>query len=137
VLLRYRQHFSSVNHTRRQLQMSINRRLLRETYQRRGQPMPGNVPVEHPAMGPFDLARAWGWHALTNQNYAVARRHALHAIKAGPLKYHAWALAYRSVFPGQRQRHPDRIKSRPEARSHAATTEPPDEASAPAAAREL
>ena len=103
VLLRYRQHYDSVNRTRRAVQMQINRRLLNETYHRRGLgPLPGHVPEEYPTFTSFELARAWGWQALTNRNWKAARRHALAAIKAGPLKYHSWTLAYRSVWhPGK------------------------------------
>lgn len=103
VLLRYRQHVSSINRTRRDAQMEINRRLLEETYNRRGLgPLPGHVPERHSTFTPFELARSWGWQALTNRNWKAARRHALAAIKAGPLKYHSWTLAYRSVWhPGK------------------------------------
>ena len=103
VLLRYRQHASSVNRTRRNSQLEINRRLLEETYQRRGLgPLPGHLPERHATFTPFELARSWGWQALTNRNWKAARRHALSAIKAGPLKYDSWTLAYRSIWhPGK------------------------------------
>ena len=103
VLLRYRQHASSVNRTRRETQLEINRRLLEETYQRRRLgALPGHLPERHATFTPFELARSWGWQALTNRNWKAARRHALSAIKAGPLKYHSWTLAYRSLWhPGK------------------------------------
>ena len=103
VLLRYRQHFSSVNRTRRKTQVEVNRRLMKETYERRGLgPPPGHVPVEYPVSSEFELARTWGWQALANRNWKAARRHAVAAIKHGPFKYHSWTLAYRSIWhPGQ------------------------------------
>lgn len=105
-LLRYRQHMSSVNRTRRATQMAVNRRLMQETYERRGLgPPPGHVPVEYPVSSEFELARGWGWQALALRNWKVARRHALAAIQHGPLKYHSWTLAYRSIWhPGQKRR---------------------------------
>jgi glycosyltransferase involved in cell wall biosynthesis len=112
VLLKYRQHFSSVNRTRRQMQLQINRQLLDEIYRRRGMgPLPGNVPADHPTMTPFELARNWGWQALANRNWPVARRHAVNAIRTGPFKYHSWTLAYRSVWHGRDEEHKPRIQT--------------------------
>jgi len=99
VLLRYRQHFASVNRTRRNLQMHINRQLLDETYRRRGLgPLPGHLPVVYPTMTPFEMARGWCWEAMKRHNWPVARRHAIAAMRHRPFKPDSWKLAYRSLW---------------------------------------
>ncbi|HSZ55055.1 MAG TPA: glycosyltransferase [Tepidisphaeraceae bacterium] len=98
VLLRYRQHFASVNRTKLELQMRRVERLLVDAYRRRGLTMPPDFHFRPPApLPPFEQVRAWGRRAIINRNFPVARRHAMAAICFAPLKYDSWSLMYHSV----------------------------------------
>lgn len=98
VLLRYRQHFASVNRTKLELQMRRVERLLVDAYRRRGLTMPPDFHFRPPApLPPFEQVRAWGRRAIINRNYPAARRHALAAIRFAPLNYDSWSLMYHAV----------------------------------------
>ena len=97
-LLRYRQHFASVNRTKLELQMRRVERLLVDAYRCRGLTMPPDFHFRPPTpLPPFEQVRAWGRRAIINRNYHVARRHALAAVKFAPLSYDSWSLLYHAV----------------------------------------
>jgi glycosyltransferase involved in cell wall biosynthesis len=97
-LLRYRQHFASVNRTKLELQMRRVERLLVDAYRRRGLTMPPDFHFRPPApLPPFEQVRAWGRRAIINRNYRAARRHALAALRFAPLNYDSWSLMYHAV----------------------------------------
>jgi glycosyltransferase involved in cell wall biosynthesis len=98
VLLRYRQHFASVNRTKLELQMRRVERLLVDAYRRRGINMPPDFHFRPPApLPPFEQVRAWGRRAIINRNFRAARRHALAAVRFSPLSYDSWSLMYHAV----------------------------------------
>jgi glycosyltransferase involved in cell wall biosynthesis len=98
VLLRYRQHFASVNRTKLELQMRRVERLLVDAYRRRGLNMPPDFHFRPPAPLPaFEQVRAWGRRAIINRNFPAARRHALAALRFAPLNYDSWSLMYHAV----------------------------------------
>lgn len=97
-LLRYRQHFSSVNRTKLELQSRRVERLLAEAYRRRGISLPTDFRFEPNApLPPFEQVRAWGRRAIINGNFRAARRHALAAMRFAPLNYDSWSLMYHAV----------------------------------------
>jgi hypothetical protein len=97
-LLRYRQHFSSVNRTKLELQSRRVERLLAEAYRRRGMALPEDFRFEPNApLPPFEQVRAWGRRAIINGNFRAARRHALAAMRFAPLNYDSWSLMYHAV----------------------------------------
>jgi glycosyltransferase involved in cell wall biosynthesis len=97
-LLRYRQHFSSVNRTKLELQLRRNQRLLAEAHERRGRSLPpGFVPPAPPQLEPDEQVRAWARRAIINRNYRVARRHAIALLRAAPLRYDNWSLMYHAL----------------------------------------
>ena len=98
-LLRYRQHFASVNHTKAELQARRVERLLADAHQRRRKHLSPDwrfVPTQPLPL--YDQLRAWGRRALVNRNYRVARKHALRAVAAKPMKYEAWGLLFHAVI---------------------------------------
>jgi len=104
-LLHYRQHFASVNRNKVELQLRRNERLLAEAYQRRGRPLPADFRLDPPfQLAPREQILAWGRRAIINGNLRVARKHALQALRAGPLRQDSWSLVYHSVRQAVRLR---------------------------------
>jgi len=94
-LLRYRQHFSSVNRTKIDLQRRRSERLLAEAHRRRGLAVPARFNIElGDQLSRYDQVLTWGRCALGKRNLAAARRHALSAIRCQPLKRDSWSLAF-------------------------------------------
>lgn len=94
-LLKYRRHYKSVMHTQWQERQEVKERIVREAYERRGQPMPADWKFDDWKPTPVaEQARAWGWAALKVGNVKVARRHALRALVAAPLSAEAWRLVW-------------------------------------------
>jgi glycosyltransferase involved in cell wall biosynthesis len=98
-LLRYRQHFSSVNHTKVELQARRVERLLADAHQRRRKHLSPDwrfVPTQ--PLPRYEQLRAWGRRAIVNRNYKVARKHAIKALAASPTKYEAWSLMLHALI---------------------------------------
>jgi glycosyltransferase involved in cell wall biosynthesis len=94
-LLRYRQHFSSINRTKIDLQRRRSERLLAEAHHRRGLAVPAEFKIElGDQLSRYEQVLAWGRCALATHNLAAARRHALVAIRYEPLKHDSWSLAF-------------------------------------------
>jgi glycosyltransferase involved in cell wall biosynthesis len=94
-LLHYRQHLQSIVRTKQEEQNSKRRKLMEETYARRGKGKPDestyNRPV--PTRGVAQL-REWAWFALKNGKLPIARKHARAALKMSPLSTDSWRLMY-------------------------------------------
>lgn len=97
-LLNYRQHLQSIVRTKQDEQNSKRRKLMEETYTRRGRGKPDestyNRPV--PTRGVAQL-REWAWFALKNGKLPIARKHARAALKMSPLSMDSWRLMYCSL----------------------------------------
>ena len=94
-LLLYRRHYKSVMHTQWRQREEVKERIVREAYARRGKPMPADWTFDDWKPAPLaEQLRAWGWAALKRGNVAVARKHALGAVRAAPLSGGAWRLLY-------------------------------------------
>ena len=92
-LLLYRRHYKSVMHTQWRQRAEVKESIVREAYARRGQSMPDGWAFDDWAPTPLaEQLRSWGWAALKRGNAAVARRHALGAVRAAPLSREAWKL---------------------------------------------
>jgi glycosyltransferase involved in cell wall biosynthesis len=96
VLLDYRQHFSSICHTRSGQQSAIRDAILRETCQRRGLP-PLSAVAPPPERAQVDCHRLWGWWALNAGHVDTARKHARATLSRAPLSLESWRLAYCAV----------------------------------------
>ena len=93
VLLDYRQHFSSICHTRSDQQAAIRDSILTETARRRGLPDP--APVAPPPRKPrVEAHRLWAWWALNSGHVSTARKHALATLSRSPLSLESWRLVY-------------------------------------------
>jgi hypothetical protein len=98
VLLRYRQHFASVNRTKLDVQRDRSAQVVAEAYQRRRQTMPVGFQLRSASqLTPYDQVQAWCRHALTTGNFYAARRHALAALRVKPLRYDSWRLVYHAM----------------------------------------
>ena len=94
-LLLYRRHYKSVMHTQWRQREEVKEQIVREAYARRGLDMPADWKFDEWKPTPLaEQLRAWGWAALKRGNVPVARKHALHAVRAAPLSGEAWRLAY-------------------------------------------
>jgi glycosyltransferase involved in cell wall biosynthesis len=93
VLLDYRQHFSSICHTRSDHQSAIRHAILAETAQRRGTPSPDPVPPL-PSKPRVECHRLWAWWALNAGHLPTARKHALQTLYRLPLSLDSWRLTY-------------------------------------------
>ena len=95
VLVKYRIHPYSTNHTRAGLQAKLTRECILETYHRRGVPAPPDLNLYAPASGPdAERFRCWAWAALRDKNIAGARKHALRALRLAPLSLNSWRATY-------------------------------------------
>jgi len=93
VLLKYRQHFSSVTHRKYEQQMKIRQAIFDETYARRGIAAP--PPVAATNSGPrhwYQQHRSWAWAALKAGNVATARKHALATVRQAPWRGDSWKV---------------------------------------------
>lgn len=98
-LLRYRQHFASVNRTKLELQLRRSERLLADAYRRRGRTLPADFKlVPAPQLTQYDQVLAWARRAIINRNLRAARLHALTAMRHEPLRYDSWSLMYHAVI---------------------------------------
>jgi glycosyltransferase involved in cell wall biosynthesis len=95
ILLHYRQHPGSANHTRFAEQEEKKRMLLREVFARRGVIVPPDwaLPVARP-MPLVEEIRIWGWRAINRGRISAARRHAMSLLKMSPMSRESWRLVY-------------------------------------------
>jgi glycosyltransferase involved in cell wall biosynthesis len=95
VLLKYRQHPASANHTRFLEQEEKRRACIADAYERRGEPMPADWRMAPRREVPLvDLLSNWGWTAVKHHRRTAARRHAMAVLKIQPLKRSSWRLMY-------------------------------------------
>lgn len=98
VLLRYRQHFSSVSYTKGLEQEQTLLAILQAAYARRGRPMPADLKAQPTGGTRGDLHRKWFWLALKSGNIATARKHARAALAREPRRADSWKVAYHAVI---------------------------------------
>ena len=92
-LLRYRQHFSSVNRTRLQTQIQRTGEAVIDAYRRRGKSPPADFqPKVGTSMTRKEQVRAWCQQALYIKNWDVARRHAIAVLRAEPMRLQSWKM---------------------------------------------
>lgn len=108
VLLKYRQHIRSVCYTQYEKQAAQMAAVLRDAEKRRGKPVngrsgaapqapagPPNVPsTQHWRQTHWSFEKMWAWWALTAGYVSTARRHALRALRLGPLRQESWLLLW-------------------------------------------
>jgi len=95
VLLYYRQHVKSVNHTRYEEQNQAAKKIVAEAYIRRGIPLPDNWTLPKREMLPMRKEiDMWAWVALKNGNISAARRHAVSLVRMAPFSVSSWRLMY-------------------------------------------
>jgi glycosyltransferase involved in cell wall biosynthesis len=93
VLLKYRQHFGSVTHSKEQQQMRIRQSIYDEAYARRGLPTPEKTPAkQHQPRRKFEQHSYWAWSALKAGNIHTARKHALVTVRQAPWWPHSWLV---------------------------------------------
>ena len=93
VLLKYRQHFASVTHSREVQQMQIREAIYSEARARRGlPPEPAPVATRTRARKQFEQHRYWAWSALQAGNVPTARKHAWKALWLKPAALDSWRL---------------------------------------------
>ena len=98
-LLRYRQHFASVNRTRLELQVERTRRAALEGYARRGQSPPADFQVKvGTSMTRAEQIQSWLHQARHIRNWKVARRHGWALVRAEPGKIDSWKLMARTLL---------------------------------------
>ncbi|HEY2586755.1 MAG TPA: glycosyltransferase family A protein [Tepidisphaeraceae bacterium] len=92
-MLRYRQHYGSVNRNKLDTQIQRTGKAVAEAYQRRGRTAPAEfTPKVGTTMSRQEQTRAWCLQALFTRNYFAARRHALAIIRAEPLRVDSWKM---------------------------------------------
>ncbi len=96
VLLHYRQHIKSVNHTRYEEQNRATRVIVAEAYARRGISLSPDwkPPPERQILPMNKEIDMWAWVALRNGNISAARRHAFSLIRLAPFSTKTWRLMY-------------------------------------------
>lgn len=95
VILRYRQHLSSIGYSKSELQQKSTIAVVRDTHIRRGLPVPPGLltrPVSVPTRA--QSYRKWAWWALGSGYIESARKHALRALRAEPLSVESWRTVY-------------------------------------------
>ena len=104
VVLQYRQHIRSMCYTQNHKQLVQMAAVLMEAQRRRGKPlqcsprmldMP-SVPVDPKPWREthWSFEKMWAWWALTAGYVTTARRHALRALRLGPLRQESWLLLW-------------------------------------------
>lgn len=95
VLLHYRQHAKSANHTRVAEQDRNKLKIITEAYARRSMPLPaGWMPPKRNIMPIEKEIDMWGWSALRKGNVGAARLHALTLLKLAPTAKASWRLLF-------------------------------------------
>jgi glycosyltransferase involved in cell wall biosynthesis len=98
VLLHYRQHLESTNHTRFHEQESKKRACVADAYSRRGASLPAGwrPPPRHQLSTQAEISQ-WAWTALKHRHLPAARRHAWSVMRMNPLAISSWRLMYCSL----------------------------------------
>jgi glycosyltransferase involved in cell wall biosynthesis len=95
VLLRYRQHLRSANHTRVAEQDRNKRAILTEAFARRGMTLPADwTPPKRKVISLEQELDMWGWVALRRGNKSVARKHGWQLLKRAPASAGSWRLMF-------------------------------------------
>jgi hypothetical protein len=98
VLLHYRQHPASVNHTRFEQQNRNKRAILSEAYARRGMVLPGDwKPPQRRIMPMEKEISMWAWLALRKGNVTAARRYAVSLMRLAPFSAGSWRLMFCAI----------------------------------------
>jgi glycosyltransferase involved in cell wall biosynthesis len=98
VLLHYRQHIKSVNHTRFAEQNRQTLKAVTEAYARRGIKLDPNWKL--PERGVMPVKKEidmWAWLALKNGNVPAARKHAVSLLKLAPFSVGSWRLMFCAI----------------------------------------
>ena len=98
VILRYRQHLSSIGYSKSELQQKSTIAVVRDTHLRRGLPVPSGLNSK--SIGLSSVAqsyRKWAWWALGAGHVASARKHALRALRTEPLSVESWRTVYCAI----------------------------------------
>jgi hypothetical protein len=98
VLLHYRQHMDSTNHTRFHEQEAKKRACVADAYARRGASLPAgwHPPPRHQLSTQAEISQ-WAWTALKHHHLPAARRHAWSVMRLNPLAVSSWRLLYCSL----------------------------------------
>ena len=98
VLLHYRQHVKSVNHTRYTEQNLVTRTIVSQAFDRRGVTLlPGWTLPDRKLLPMEKEIDLWAWVALKNGNISAARKHAMSLIKLAPFSLSSWRLLYCAI----------------------------------------
>jgi glycosyltransferase involved in cell wall biosynthesis len=98
VLLHYRQHIRSVNHTRFEEQNRVTVAIVTDAYTRRGITLPQGWKLPEREILPLKKEiDMWAWVALKNGNVTAARKHAVSLLKIAPLSLGSWRLMYCAI----------------------------------------
>ncbi len=98
MLLHYRQHVKSVNHTRASEQDEAARKIITDAYRRRGTALPaGWSPPEREILPVKKEIDMWAWVALKSGHVPAARRHALSLLRMAPFSINSWRLMYCAI----------------------------------------
>jgi glycosyltransferase involved in cell wall biosynthesis len=93
ILLRYRQHFASVTHSKEEKQNQIRQAIYDQTRTRRGLPPDSPPPpVRNKPRQKYEQHRFWAWSALKAGNIRTARKHAIETLKGAPFSMDSWRL---------------------------------------------
>jgi glycosyltransferase involved in cell wall biosynthesis len=93
LLLRYRQHFASITHSKEGQQLQIRQAIYDETRARRGlPPESATIPVRTRPRTRSEQHRYWAWAALKAGNVKTARKHALRTLRLAPLSKESWRV---------------------------------------------
>ncbi len=99
-LLRYRLHAASLTSTRRAQQLAEAEQIVRDAYQRRGQPVPEDFQLSWgPPPPPAKVFRSWARMAQRSGNRAVARKHSWNALCASPFSLSNVGIAATLLMP--------------------------------------
>ena len=99
IILRYRQHLTSIGYAKSEQQQKSTISCVRDTHIRRGLPAPDdleNRKVNVASVG--QSYRKWAWWALTAGYVATARKHGWRAVRTAPwsgASWRAWLCALR------------------------------------------
>jgi len=98
VLLHYRQHPRSANHTRFEEQNALKRAILTEAHARRGIVLPADWIPPRRSVLPLDQEiNLWGWRALKSGHISAARKHAMKLMRMKPFSRESWRLMFCAV----------------------------------------
>ena len=93
VLLHYRQHPQSANHTRFEEQNALKRAILTEAHARRGIALPADwIPPRRSVLPLDEEINLWGWRALKSGHVSAARKHAMKLVRMKPCSKESWRL---------------------------------------------